>query len=65
MGTKLVFNCQMGRGRTTTGMVVATLIHLRRIGATGSSQLSKLLNDDVLIESLRNEFQCMLLDLLV
>lgn len=28
--TALVFNCQMGRGRTTTGMVVACLVHLRR-----------------------------------
>jgi hypothetical protein len=36
VGTRLVFNCQMGRGRTTTGMVVATLIHLRCIGATGT-----------------------------
>lgn len=25
-----VFNCQMGRGRTTTGMVAATLIHLMK-----------------------------------
>jgi hypothetical protein len=29
-----MFNCQLGRGRTTTGMVVATLTHLKRIGAT-------------------------------
>eukprot|EP00879_Flechtneria_rotunda_P018628 GHRR01019549.1.p1 GENE.GHRR01019549.1~~GHRR01019549.1.p1 ORF type:complete len:942 (+),score=356.76 GHRR01019549.1:158-2983(+) len=29
----LVFNCQMGRGRTTTGMIVATLVALRRISA--------------------------------
>lgn len=29
----LVFNCQMGRGRTTTGMVIATLLTLRRFGA--------------------------------
>lgn len=29
----LVFNCQMGRGRTTTGMVIATLLTLRRLGA--------------------------------
>lgn len=29
----LVFNCQMGRGRTTTGMVIATLVTLRRLGA--------------------------------
>jgi hypothetical protein len=38
VGTKLVFNCQMGRGRTTTGMVIATLIHLRRVGALGLSR---------------------------
>lgn len=29
-----VFNCQMGRGRTTTGMVIASLAYLKRIGAT-------------------------------
>lgn len=29
----LVFNCQMGRGRTTTGMIIATLLVLRRLGA--------------------------------
>ncbi|PIN20116.1 hypothetical protein CDL12_07213 [Handroanthus impetiginosus] len=33
--TEIVFNCQMGRGRTTTGMVIATLIYLNRIGASG------------------------------
>ncbi|GER55121.1 paladin [Striga asiatica] len=33
--TEIVFNCQMGRGRTTTGMVIATLIYLHRIGASG------------------------------
>jgi hypothetical protein len=42
VGTRLVFNCQMGRGRTTTGMVVATLIHLRRIGATGLPRSSSM-----------------------
>ena len=26
----IVFNCQMGRGRTTTGMVIGCLLHLRR-----------------------------------
>ena len=26
----LVFNCQMGRGRTTTGMIIASLLHIRR-----------------------------------
>ena len=29
-GAALVFNCQMGRGRTTTGMVIASLLQLRR-----------------------------------
>ena len=29
-GAALVFNCQMGRGRTTTGMIIASLLHLRR-----------------------------------
>jgi Inositol hexakisphosphate len=32
-GAALVFNCQMGRGRTTTGTVIATLLCLRRRGA--------------------------------
>jgi hypothetical protein len=32
----------MGRGRTTTGMVVATLIHLRCIGATGLPRSSSM-----------------------
>ncbi|WOL11986.1 paladin [Canna indica] len=36
--TEIVFNCQMGRGRTTTGMVIATLVYLNRIGASGISQ---------------------------
>lgn len=36
-GTALIFNCQMGRGRTTTGMVIATLIHLRRMGSSGNN----------------------------
>ncbi|KAL6515755.1 hypothetical protein OROHE_018453 [Orobanche hederae] len=31
---EIVFNCQMGRGRTTTGMVIATLIYIHRIGAS-------------------------------
>ena len=29
-GAALVYNCQMGRGRTTTGMIIASLIMLRR-----------------------------------
>ncbi|KAL6500192.1 hypothetical protein OROHE_025558 [Orobanche hederae] len=32
---EILFNCQMGRGRTTTGMVIATLIYIHRIGASG------------------------------
>lgn len=32
-GAALVFNCQMGRGRTTTGMIIASLLHLRRRAA--------------------------------
>ncbi|CAM6081800.1 unnamed protein product [Calypogeia fissa] len=39
-GTALLFNCQMGRGRTTTGIVIATLIHLRRTGFTGIPRTS-------------------------
>ncbi|CAL9065489.1 unnamed protein product [Musa banksii] len=35
LDTEIVFNCQMGRGRTTTGMVIATLVYLNRIGASG------------------------------
>ncbi|KAF7818056.1 paladin-like isoform X1 [Senna tora] len=35
VNTDIIFNCQMGRGRTTTGMVIATLIYLNRIGASG------------------------------
>ena len=29
-GAALIFNCQMGRGRTSTGMIIASLLHLRR-----------------------------------
>lgn len=35
--TEIIFNCQMGRGRTTTGMVIATLVYLNRIGSSGTS----------------------------
>ncbi|XP_076895977.1 uncharacterized protein LOC143548775 isoform X1 [Bidens hawaiensis] len=35
LNTEIIFNCQMGRGRTTTGMVIATLIYFNRIGASG------------------------------
>ena len=38
--TSLVFNCQMGRGRTTTGMIIAALLHLRRLGAFPQSSES-------------------------
>ncbi|KAL2935177.1 Paladin [Bienertia sinuspersici] len=34
LNSEIIFNCQMGRGRTTTGMVIATLIYLNRIGAS-------------------------------
>lgn len=30
-GAAMVFNCQMGRGRTTTGMVIGCLLYLRRV----------------------------------
>ncbi|GMH33294.1 hypothetical protein BSKO_01128 [Bryopsis sp. KO-2023] len=32
-GAALMFNCQMGRGRTTTGMIIASLLQLWRMGA--------------------------------
>jgi hypothetical protein len=32
-GAALMFNCQMGRGRTTTGMITAALLYLRRAPA--------------------------------
>ncbi|KAF7804996.1 paladin-like isoform X1 [Senna tora] len=35
VNTEIIFNCQMGRGRTTTGMVIATLVYLNRIGDSG------------------------------
>ncbi|KAG2430310.1 hypothetical protein HYH02_013787 [Chlamydomonas schloesseri] len=28
-----IFNCQMGRGRTTTGTIIGTLLYLRKLGA--------------------------------
>ncbi|KAK4783955.1 hypothetical protein SAY86_018323 [Trapa natans] len=40
--TDIVFNCQMGRGRTTTGMVIATLIYLNRIGASGIPRINSI-----------------------
>uniref|UniRef100_A0A6N2NAG9 Tyrosine specific protein phosphatases domain-containing protein n=1 Tax=Salix viminalis TaxID=40686 RepID=A0A6N2NAG9_SALVM len=35
LNADIIFNCQMGRGRTTTGMVIATLVFLNRIGDSG------------------------------
>ncbi|KAF9688002.1 hypothetical protein SADUNF_Sadunf02G0151800 [Salix dunnii] len=35
MNADIIFNCQMGRGRTTTGMVIATLVYLNQIGDSG------------------------------
>ncbi|EXB44485.1 hypothetical protein L484_013904 [Morus notabilis] len=35
INTEIIFNCQMGRGRTTTGMVITTLVYLNRIGSSG------------------------------
>jgi hypothetical protein len=32
-GSALIFNCQMGRGRTTTGTIIATLLQLRKMQA--------------------------------
>ena len=29
-GAALIFNCQMGRGRTSTGMIIASLLQMRR-----------------------------------
>lgn len=37
--TAQVFNCQMGRGRTTTGTVVATLLAMRRWSQAGTAEL--------------------------
>ena len=36
-GAALVFNCQMGRGRTTTGMIIASLLHVQAMSRSGSS----------------------------
>ncbi len=36
-GAALVFNCQMGRGRTTTGMIIASLLHVQAMSRLGSS----------------------------
>ncbi len=40
----VIFNCQMGIGRTTTGMVIASLVHVYRAGqldATRCAQLAR------------------------
>ncbi|KAI9087238.1 hypothetical protein K1719_030873 [Acacia pycnantha] len=42
VNTEVIFNCQMGRGRTTTGMVIATLIYLNRIGDSGFPRSSSI-----------------------
>ncbi|XP_078444624.1 metal ion-binding protein isoform X2 [Wolffia australiana] len=42
LNTEIIFNCQMGRGRTTTGMVIATLVYLNRIGASGIPRTSSI-----------------------
>jgi hypothetical protein len=36
LNADIIFNCQMGRGRTTTGMVITTLVYLNRIGDSGN-----------------------------
>ena len=36
-GTAFVFNCQMGRGRTTTGMIIASLAILQQSGAVAAA----------------------------
>jgi hypothetical protein len=40
-----VFNCQMGRGRTTTGMIIASLALLQRAGALGDALTHSLAAD--------------------
>ncbi|KAI6672581.1 hypothetical protein NL676_000487 [Syzygium grande] len=42
VNTEIIFNCQMGRGRTTTGMVIATLIYLNRIGDSGIPRINSI-----------------------
>ncbi|XP_028800975.1 paladin isoform X3 [Neltuma alba] len=42
VNTEVIFNCQMGRGRTTTGMVIATLVYLNRIGDSGFPRSSSI-----------------------
>lgn len=40
--TEIIFNCQMGRGRTTTGMVIATLVYLNRLGVSGIPRIDSI-----------------------
>ncbi|XP_038874639.1 paladin isoform X1 [Benincasa hispida] len=42
VNTEIIFNCQMGRGRTTTGMVIATLVYLNRVGASGITRTNSI-----------------------
>ncbi|KAG5055986.1 hypothetical protein JHK85_008496 [Glycine max] len=61
VNTEIVFNCQMGRGRTTTGMVIATLVYLNRIGASdmfqggveGKRQVDKVIDKCASMQNLR------------
>lgn len=41
----VIFNCQMGAGRTTTGMVIACLIRMYTIGKPHPPLMSSLLPD--------------------
>ncbi|KAM5558530.1 paladin [Rosa sericea] len=52
INAEIIFNCQMGRGRTTTGMVIATLIYLNRIGASGiprTNSIGKVSDSSVIV----------------
>ena len=40
INTEIIFSCQMGRGNTTAGMVIATLLYFKRPGASGTSSAS-------------------------
>ncbi|CAN6916516.1 unnamed protein product [Brassica oleracea var. botrytis] len=37
INTEIIFSCQMGRGNTTAGMVIATLLYFKRPGASDNS----------------------------
>jgi len=43
-GAQAIFNCQMGRGRTTTGMVIAVLLYLVRSHRSSTEILSSSLD---------------------